>query len=158
MRDATGPSPAFPARWKIGEARLIADTFSSRIWKVTLDDGSPAVVKDLKPFDDVEDELRGALFLAWRDGHGLVRLFDQDENRMLLEFAGTRHLTQVLQTESDAMATEIAAEIMQRLHAPGKRPAPAGLQPLSQRYEALFARPNRTLPQALPPSMSTPPH
>ncbi len=132
--------PDFPPHWKIIGARLIADTFSSRVWKVALEDGSHAVVKDLKPFDDVEDELRGAHLLAWRDGHGLVRLLAQDGNRMLLEFAGERHFTQVLETEGDAAATEIAAEVMQRLHAPGKNPAPSGLQPLSERYEALFVK------------------
>lgn len=51
--------PAFPARWKISAPELIAETFSSRIWKVRFEDGSPAIVKALKPFDDVADELRG---------------------------------------------------------------------------------------------------
>lgn len=132
--------PAFPSRWNIAAARLIADTFSSRVWKVTLGDGSTAVVKDLKPFDDVEDELRGAHLLAWRNGHGLVRLIDRDGNRMLIEYAGERHLTDVLETGGDAAATEIASEVMQRLHAPGDRPAPSGLQPLAERHEALFAK------------------
>ncbi|MET3660017.1 aminoglycoside phosphotransferase family protein [Aquamicrobium ahrensii] len=136
-------SPDFPSRWSITGARLIADTFSSRVWKVTLGDGSPAVVKDLKPFDDVDDELRGAHLLAWRDGQGLVRLIDQDGCRMLIEYAGQRHLTEVLETEGDPAATEIAAEVMQRLHAPGDRPVPSGLQPLAQRYEALFAKAKR---------------
>ena len=49
---------AFPERWKVSAPELIAETFSSRIWKVTRDDGSPAIVKDLKPFDDVADEYR----------------------------------------------------------------------------------------------------
>lgn len=133
-------TPAFPAHWNIAAARLIADTFSSRVWKVTLGDGSVAVVKDLKPFDDIEDELRGAHLLAWRNGRGLVRLIDQDRNRMLIEYAGERHLADVLQTGGDAAATEIAAEVMQRLHAPGDGPAPSGLQPLAERYEALFRK------------------
>lgn len=52
------------------------------------EDGSPAIVKALKPFDDVEDELRGEHYLAWRRGEGAVRLLGRDGHRMLLEYAG----------------------------------------------------------------------
>jgi len=116
--------PDFPARWKVSDPVLIAETFSSRIWKVRLGDGKPAIVKDLKPFDDVEDELRGAHFLAWRNGEGAVRLLGFDGNRMLLEYAGERHLLDDLNTYGDSAATEIAAEAMARLFAPSDRPVP----------------------------------
>ena len=76
---------AFPKRWKVSAPELIAETFSSRIWKVARDDGSVAIVKDIKPFDDVADELRGEHYLAWRRGEGAVRLLGRDGNRMLLE-------------------------------------------------------------------------
>jgi streptomycin 6-kinase len=133
-------TPAFPDRWNISTARLTADTFSSRVWKVTYGDGSIAVVKDLKPFDDVDDELRGAHLLAWRNGVGLVRLIDQDGHRMLIEYAGEWHLTDVLDAQGDAAATDIAADIIFRLHTPGAHPAPPQLQPLAERYEALFIK------------------
>lgn len=132
--------PAFPRRWNTSGAELIAETFSSRIWKIWRADGSPAVVKALKPFDDVEDELRGAHFLAWRHGEGAVRLFGRDGRKMLIEYAGERHLTAVLDSEDDSAATEIAAEVMARLHAPSGRPAPAALQPLRERFGDLFAK------------------
>jgi len=128
----------FPRRWKIAAAELIAETFSSRIWKATREDGSLAVVKALKPFDDVEDELRGAFYLRWRDGHGAVRLLGRDRMDMLLDYAGERHLTAVLDAEGDAATTEIAADVMARLHAPSRRRAPADLQPLHERFAALF--------------------
>lgn len=132
--------PAFPRRWKIDRAEPIAETFSSHIWKAFRSDGSLAVVKALKPFDDVEDELRGAHFLKWRDGEGAVRLLGRDGRRMLLEYAGERLLTTVLHTEGDEAATLIAADVLQRLHRPSDRPAPARLQPLRERFAALFAR------------------
>jgi len=128
----------FPRRWKIATAELIAETFSSRIWKVTREDGSPAVVKALQPFDDVDDELRGAWYLNWRDGHGAVRLLGRDRMDMLLEYAGTRHLTAVLEGDGDAAAIQIAAEVMARLHAPSRRRRPEELQPLRERFSALF--------------------
>lgn len=71
--------PALPARWNVSEPTLIAETFSSRIWKVSQTNGMPAIVKALKDFDDVEDELRGAHLLAWRRGEGLIRLFDSED-------------------------------------------------------------------------------
>jgi streptomycin 6-kinase len=132
--------PAFPGRWNVSDPVLIAETFSSRIWKVQLGDGRPAVVKDLKPFDDVEDELRGAHFLSWRNGEGAVRLLNLDGNRMLLEYAGERRLADDLNAHGDRAATEIAAEVMARLCAPSDLPVPDDLQPLRERFASLFKR------------------
>ncbi|TJV68862.1 MAG: 3'-kinase, partial [Mesorhizobium sp.] len=108
-------APAFPGRWKVNAPELIAETFSSRIWKVVREDGSPAIVKALKAFDDVEDELRGEHFLAWRRGEGAVRLLGRDGHCMLLEYAGETLLSQVLAEQGDNAATAIAAEVMARL-------------------------------------------
>lgn len=41
--------PVFPAHWHVSQPVLIADTFSSLVWKVSLPDGTPAIVKGLKP-------------------------------------------------------------------------------------------------------------
>jgi streptomycin 6-kinase len=133
-------TPTFPAGWSVQGAELIAETFSSRIFKVRLPDGAPAVIKDLKPIDDVEDELRGAHLLAWRDGEGLVRLIAMHGQSMLLEYAGDTMLTDVLDEDGDAAATEIAAMVMAKLHSPSSRPAPADLQPLRERFRDLFAK------------------
>jgi streptomycin 6-kinase len=133
-------APSFPACWNLQAADLIAETFSSRIFKVRLPDDTPAIVKELKPFDDVEDELRGAHLLAWRNGEGLVRLIAMDGQSMLLEYAGDTMLTHVLEAESDAAATEITAGVIARLHSPCDRPAPTGLQPLRERFRDLFAK------------------
>ncbi|TIT04269.1 aminoglycoside phosphotransferase family protein [Mesorhizobium sp.] len=131
-------APAFPTRWNVNAPELIAETFSSRIWKVFRDDGSPAIVKALKPFDDVEDELRGEHFLAWRRGEGAVRLLGSDGHSMLLEYAGETLLSQVLAEQGDNAATAIAAEVMARLFSPSDHPAPPDLQPLRARFSSLF--------------------
>jgi streptomycin 6-kinase len=127
-------APDFPSRWGISDPALVADTFSSRIWKVRLGDGRHAVVKALKPFDDVADELRGAHYLAWRNGTGAVRLLGFEGRSMLLEYAGETMLSEI---EDDA-ATEIAAEIIARLFSPSDRDFPADLQPLRERFSSLF--------------------
>jgi streptomycin 6-kinase len=132
--------PAFPSDWEIDSAELISETFSSRIWKVEQADRSPAVVKELKPFDDVEDELRGRHFLAWRHGEGAVRLLGFQANMMLLEYAGERHLTAVLDESGDGDATEIAAAVIGKLHSPSHLPSPVELQPLRDRFASLFEK------------------
>ncbi|MGX5841377.1 aminoglycoside phosphotransferase family protein [Mesorhizobium sp. ArgA1] len=132
--------PAFPRRWKVSAPELIAETFSSRIWKVRREDGSPAIVKALKPFDDVEDELRGEHYLAWRRGEGAVRLYGRDGHRMLLEYAGDTLLAEVLDKDGDNAATAIAAEVMARLFSPSKHSAPPDLQPLRTRFASLFKK------------------
>jgi streptomycin 6-kinase len=132
--------PAFPARWEVRDPVLIADTFSSRVWKVRLRDGLHAVIKALKPFDDVEDELRGAHYLAWRNGEGTVRLLGLEGQSMLLEYAGETMLSHVLDTEGDATATDIAAEVMTRLLSPSDRAFPPDLQPLRERFSSLFRK------------------
>ncbi|PTE12218.1 aminoglycoside phosphotransferase family protein [Mesorhizobium helmanticense] len=135
------PTPNFPRRWKLaGGAELIAETFSSRIWKVVRADGSPAIVKALKPFDDVADELRGEHFLAWRRGQGAVRLLARDGHNMLLEYAGETLLSRVLDEQGDNAATAIAAEVMARLFTLSRHPAPPDLQPLRERFASLFKK------------------
>lgn len=84
--------PVFPAHWHVSQPVLIADTFSSLVWKVSLPDGTPAIVKGLKPIEDIADELRGADYLVWRNGRGAVRLLGRENNLMLLEYAGERML------------------------------------------------------------------
>ena len=118
---------------------LIAETVPSSIWKVSLDDGSPAIVKDLKP-RGLEDEASSKAFLAWRRGEGAIRLLGRDRHRMLLEHAGERHLVDDLNAHGDRAATEIAAEVLARLGTPSAHPYPAGLQPLTQRFRVLFQK------------------
>ena len=133
-------TPVFPPHWNITNPSLIADTFSSRIWKVRLADGSPAIIKDLKPIEDIADELRGADYLAWRNGKGAARLLGREKNSMLLEYAGERMLSHVVADEGDNQATEIAAELAVELHAPSGEPLPSALLPVRDRFEALFER------------------
>lgn len=115
-------------------------TFASAIWRVEREDGSTAIIKALRDFPDVWDELRGAFFLDWRDGVGAVRLLAVEGRMMLLEDGGSRLLTEVIATENDAAATEIAGEVLGRLHSPSERPVPSELQPLRERFASLFAK------------------
>ena len=66
--------------------------------------------RDLKPIEDIADELRGADYLVWRNGRGAVRLLGRENNLMLLEYAGERMLSHIVAEHGDYQATEIAAE------------------------------------------------
>ncbi|MEI5680254.1 MULTISPECIES: aminoglycoside phosphotransferase family protein [unclassified Mesorhizobium] len=134
--------PDFPGRWKVSDPILIDETFSSRIWKVRLENGDPAIVKALKPFDDVADELRGAHYLSWRDGAGAVRLLGFEGHNMLLEYAGDRLLTDELNEHGDRHATDIAVGVMTELFSASDTPPPAELQPLRERFASLFKKAN----------------
>ena len=132
--------PVFPAHWHVSQPVLIADTFSSLVWKVSLPDGTPAIVKGLKPIEDIADELRGADYLVWRNGRGAVRLLGRENNLMLLEYAGERMLSHIVAEHGDYQATEIAAELMAKLYAASEEPLPSALLPIRDRFAALFQR------------------
>lgn len=133
-------TPAFPARWSLRSPVLIAETFSSRIWRAGRTDGTSVVVKALNDFPDVEEELRGAHYLRWRDGHGAVRLFDLDGTAMLLEDAGDRTLHDFLRQRGDDAATFEAARLAADLFGESAVPPPPELQPLRARFSSLFKR------------------
>ncbi len=56
-------------------------------------DGTPAIVKGLKPIEDIAiNELRRADYLVWRNGRS-SQLLDRENNLMLLEYAGANALS-----------------------------------------------------------------
>ena len=127
---------ALPSAWGVHDPRLVADTVTSRVWRVRLDAGGMAIVKDLKPIADAES--RGAAYLRWQDGRGCVRLLASDADRLLLEDAGDRPLRDLLERQGDAAATAVMAEVVSELHR-GTGTPPDGLLPLEEHLASLFA-------------------
>src|SRR3546814_5047764 len=84
----TADLPPLPDEWRVETARQIADTIAGTFYDVTRAGGERDVVKVLKP-KALEDSLRGADFLAWRDGIGSARLLARSGNILLMEHAGT---------------------------------------------------------------------
>ena len=123
--------------WGAREPRLVADTTTSRVYRVYLDAGGPAIVKVLKPIAELE--AREATYLRWQDGHGCIRLLAAEGDTLLLEDAGDRSLRDLLDRHGDAAATRVMAEVVAELHArPAVRP-PADLLPLEEHLGSLFA-------------------
>jgi len=132
----------FPGEWQIESAALLADTIVGRVYDVTLAGGENAVVKHLKP-KALEDSLRGADFLTWRDGVGCVKLLARSGTMLLMEHAGKTTLRDHLVSHGDRDATRIAADVLLDYHRPSDSPPPASLQPLSRYFASLFAKAER---------------
>ncbi|WP_139975633.1 MULTISPECIES: aminoglycoside phosphotransferase family protein [Brucella/Ochrobactrum group] len=131
--------PIFPGEWNIGSFEPLADTHSSLVWKVERNDrpGEVFVVKQLKPAG--MEELRGAHYLDWQDGHGAARLYGVKGTSMLLEYAGDYHLDEHLKCGKDAECLQIFGEVLTALHTPSPAPIPVDLQPLEKHFSSLLA-------------------
>jgi streptomycin 6-kinase len=126
-------------RWDLADITEIADTHGSLVFRARKS-GQQFVVKLLKPRG--MGELAGMDYLAWRDGHGAVRLLERQANACLLEDAGLRNLEQVRQSAGEVAATETFAELLQKLQAPSPHPVPQGLVSLERHFAALLDPPS----------------
>lgn len=146
MKADETPLPGRLARlWEIAEARSIADTVTSHVWRVRRADGPSAVVKSLKPAG-LPEEAIGADFLDWRDGVGAVRLLERNGTDYLLEDAGDEPLIAHLDRHGDDAATQIAITAMMRLHTASEKAPPVTLMTLQERFESLFTLTNSLNP------------
>jgi streptomycin 6-kinase len=130
---------ALSSAWKITALRLIADTVTSWVYRVRLEDRETAIVKRLKPAG-LENELRGADFLRWRDGSGCVQLLARQGSDMLLEDAGEKSLLDEMNLAGDQAAMEIMAQTLPAIHAAASSKIPRALQPLEDRFVSLFEK------------------
>ncbi|MCQ1850302.1 aminoglycoside phosphotransferase family protein [Neorhizobium galegae] len=130
---------SFPVEWRIETARQIADTVVGTVHEVTRAGGEIDIVKILKP-RALEDSLRGADFIAWRDGVGCIRLIARSDDLLLMEHAGKVTLRDHLQAHGDLDATRIAAEVLMEYHRPSDIAPPPTLMPLSRYFKSLFGK------------------
>ena len=124
--------------WSVETARLIADTPSSHVYRVTRQGFPGAVAKILKP--QGMEELPGIAFLEWRNGLGAVRLIDRQGHACLLEDAGSLTLDDHRPIIGDRACAAIFCEVISTLHLSSDHPPPSELVPLERRFAALFER------------------
>jgi streptomycin 6-kinase len=143
------------AHWGLSAVRQIADGIGGRIFEATGRSGLRVIVKQPSALAVSDGEPpRGADFLRWRDGSGIIRLLNQDGDLQLLEHAGDHLLKAVFDKLGDDAATEIACDVLEQLHAPSHRPAPPSLEPLPAHFAACSPRRRRTAKTASPASSS----
>lgn len=123
-------------RWCVKPDGPATETPSS--WLLPVRRGNaPAILKVLKRSSD---ERNAAALLRYWDGGGAVRLYEEDENALLLERAnGPRSLTAMVLSGGDTQAAEILAETIARLHGPRLSRIPADLTPLQEWFSSLYA-------------------
>lgn len=131
--------PPCPAGRAVAKHRLLSDGIGGKVWRVVLDDGTVAALKQASA-DGAGDALRGADYLRWRAGDGTVRLIDRQGDIILMEWAGDRRLLDHSAEHGDLPAIGIAAETVTRLHAPRAGPWPATLLPLRAHFSSLFEK------------------
>lgn len=86
----------------------------------------------------IEDEANGALALRHFDGHGAVRLIDNDNRAHLLEYASGGNLKTLVSRGDDQNATRIIIETIKKLHSDGVSEATEKLTTLRTRFRSLF--------------------
>jgi streptomycin 6-kinase len=102
-------------------------------------DSEKMVLKLFTPIG-AEDESDGVLALRYFDGQGAIRVLASDERAQLIEYAGDKELAQMVTDGRDGEATEIIADVVNKLHRPRPDKQIPQLRTLRQRYSSLFNR------------------
>jgi streptomycin 6-kinase len=95
----------------------LAETPRAELWRVERHDG-PAVLKVFSARGlKVGDTIGTRLLRLW-DGDGAVRLIDESEDAILMEWLDGKSLAATVRKGQDAIAAQVIAEISLKLHRP----------------------------------------
>lgn len=131
-------------RWSLTKSTPVAETPRSWIFKVEQNGRNFGALKILKPAVAAE-EGRGARLLQYYSGEGAATVFDIHGDTIFMEWLGGPTLGEPSRNGRDDEATTAFAALVANLHRP--RPdIPEGLQPLRERFEALFKADVRSWP------------
>jgi streptomycin 6-kinase len=124
-------------QWHLEPDGAAIETPSSWLLPVRRDRAA-AMLKVLK---SASDERNAAALLRHLNGDGAVRLYEADENALVLERAiGSRSLVTMAISGRDADAAEILAETLTKLHAPRDCSVALELTPLERHFSSLYDR------------------
>ncbi len=102
-------------KWSLQPVECIAETHSSIIHKVKMQDGGLAVLKVLNEEGRIY-EGRGASVLEYYNGCGAVEVYKFDDGASLLEYADGQELTSLVVNGRDEQATHIICDVVAQLH------------------------------------------
>lgn len=130
-------------RWSLTKSTPIAETATSWIFRVEQNGRNFAVLKILKPA--AEEERRGSQLLNWYGGEGAATVFDIHGDTVFMEWLDGGTLGDPVRAGRDDEGTIAIATVVANLHRP-RDGAPEGLEPLRDRFQALFDTDMRTWP------------
>jgi len=123
-------------RWSLTKSTPVAETPRSWVFRVEQNGRNFAALKILKPVV-AEEEGRGARLLQWYAGDGAATVFDIHGDTIFMEWLDGGTLAEPSRSGRDDEATIAFATVVANLHRPRGEP-PADLQPLRERFQALF--------------------
>ena len=123
-------------RWSLTKSTPVAETATSWIFRVEQNGRNFAALKILKPLAP-EEERRGAALMNWYGGEGAATIFDMHGDTIFMEWLDGGTLGDPARAGHDDEATIAICTIVASLHRP-RADAPDFLQPLRQRFQALF--------------------
>lgn len=138
-------------RWSLSRPILVIETATSWIYRVEQEDRSPAALKLLRPHAE-EEERRGSQLLRWYDGRGAAKVFALASDAVLMEWIEGGSLGELVHADRDGEATSLLCEVVSQLHASRSAELPS-LQPLGERFGALFGTDLTAWPQEAVPSV-----
>ena len=122
-------------RWRLEGAILIADTFTSQVYRAKRN-GSSVIVKRIKL--QGQDELSGIAYLRWRNGQGAAKVLDLFNSDCLMEDAGETTLLQFHEAEGEDAANAVIAKTLPTLFKPATSVYPQSLPSLREALADLF--------------------
>lgn len=123
-------------RWSLTKSTPIAETATSWVFRVEQNGRNFAVLKILKPAA-AEEERRGSQLLNWYGGEGAATVFDIHGDTIFMEWLDGGTLGDPVRAGRDDEGTIAIATVVANLHRP-REGAPEGLEPLRDRFQALF--------------------
>lgn len=123
-------------RWSLTKSTLVAETPRSWVFRVEQNGRNYAALKILKSVA-ADEEGRGARLLQWYEGDGAATVFDIHGDTIFMEWLGGVTLGDPARAGRDDETTIAFATVVGNLHRP-RGDIIEGLQPLRERYQALF--------------------
>lgn len=132
-------------RWSLTKSTPVAETPRSWLFRVEQNGRNFAALKIIKP-EASKEEGRGVRLLQWYEGDGAATVFDTHGDTIFMEWLDGGTLGEPVRGGKDDEGTIAIATVVASLHKP--RPdAPEGLEPLRDRFQALFDTDVRAWPR-----------
>lgn len=100
--------------WGLSNTQRIAETNTSSIYKANIE--KEVVILKILKAEGAVDEKNGGDALMYFSGQGAVRVLKYNNQALLLEYADGNNLKYLVQRGQDSQATEIIAEVLNKLH------------------------------------------